>query len=527
MKLPCDEAVILSQRAAVPCEAKAGRWILAATILGSSLAFIDSTVVNVALPAIQAGFHATVVGVQWVVESYGLFLAALVLVGGSLGDRYGRRKVFLIGVTVFAIASLSCGLASSIGQLILARSVQGVGAALLVPGSLSIISASFDERSRGQAIGTWSGFTAVTAAIGPVLGGWVVEHGSWRWAFLINPALAAAVIVIALLDVPESRAARYGRIDWLGALLVTAGLGGSVTGFVEAVNLGWGHPLVVVSSAGGCACVLAFLRVERKAVSPMVPLEMFSSAGFSGANLLTLLLYAALGAFLFLFPLNLIQVQGYTATQAGAALLPVIVLMFVLSRWAGGLVARYGARLPLFLGPLLAGLGFLLLAVPSVEGSYWRSFFPGIAVLGLGMTMAAAPVTTVVMDSAGQERAGAASGINNSVARIGGVLAVAVLGIVMVGAFGYQLHHQSARGILSPEVLQFLQAEKTKLAGVQLPAGLPAQAKTAIRRSLESAFVFGFRVVMAICAALALASAAVAWLLIPARVGGSTPSRPQ
>src|ERR1700726_3903983 len=245
MKTPCDEAVVRSANAAVPCTAQAGRWILAATILGSSMAFIDSTVVNVALPALQTSLHATVVGVQWVVESYGLFLGALILAGGSLGDLFGRRLMFLVGVGIFATASIGCGFASNIQQLIIARSVQGVGAAFLVPGSLSIISACFDEQSRGQAISTWSGFTAITTAIGPVLGGWLIEHASWRWAFFINIPLAVVVITISLRQIPESHgAADAGDVDWRGPLLATAGLGSVVFGFIESTNLGWGHPLV-------------------------------------------------------------------------------------------------------------------------------------------------------------------------------------------------------------------------------------------------------------------------------------------
>ncbi len=254
MKPPCDEAVIGSQLTTSPCSEAAGAWVLAAAILGSSMAFIDSTVVNVALPALQANFGATVADMQWVVESYGLTLAALILVGGSMGDLLGRRLMFLIGVAVFGIASLLCGIAPSIHQLILARAIQGVGAAFLIPGSLSLISASFDERSRGRAIGTWSGSTAITTAIGPVMGGWLIQHLSWRWAFFLNLPLAAAVIVIALWRVPESRSHQQRQIDWWGALAATLCLSGLVFGLIESVTLGWKHPLVVGSFTGGIAC---------------------------------------------------------------------------------------------------------------------------------------------------------------------------------------------------------------------------------------------------------------------------------
>src|SRR5271154_3289341 len=309
MTPPCDEAATRSTNADVPRTAQAGHWILAATILGSSMAFIDSTVVNVALPVLQASLHASVVGVQWVVESYGLLLGALILVGGSLGDLFGRRSMFLVGVGIFATASIACGFASNIQQLIIARSIQGVGAAFLVPGSLSIISACFDEKTRGQAIGIWSGFTAMTTAAGPVLGGWLIEHASWRWAFFINIPLAAAVIAISLWRIPESRSAAAGFVDWKGTMLATAGLGGVVYGFIESVSLGWGNRLVFGSLIAGFACLIVFVFVEAKISSPMVPLALFQSRSFSGANLLTLFLYAATGIFFFLFPLNLIQVQ--------------------------------------------------------------------------------------------------------------------------------------------------------------------------------------------------------------------------
>ncbi len=479
------------------------------------MAFIDSTVVNVALPAIQSSFHATVVDVQWVVESYGIFLGALILVGGSLGDLFGRRRIFVVGVVIFATASVVCGVASNIHQLIFARSVQGLGAALLVPGSLSIISASFDEQHRGKAIGTWSGFTAITTAAGPVLGGWLVQHASWRWAFLINVPLAAVVITISLWRIPESRSTIRAHVDWTGALVCGLGLGGLVYGLIESVSLGWIHPLVCGSLILSAACLAAFAFVEARSPAPMVPLTLFASRAFSGANLLTLFLYAAVGIFFFLFPLNLIQVQGYSATAAGAGMLPLILIMFLLSRWSGGLVARYGPRLPLVTGPLIAALGFVLFAVPAVGGSYWETFFPAVVVLGLGMAIAVAPLTTVVMNSADQDHVGAASGINNAVARIAGVLAIAVLGIVMVNAFGARLDSELAHFSLAPGILHDIQADKIKLAGLQIPASLDPGTRVGIKEAVGAAFLFGFRVIVLICAGLAVASAAVAWLLIP------------
>ena len=517
MKPPCDEAVVRSANADVPCTARAAHWILAATILGSSMAFIDSTVVNVALPALQASLHATVVGVQWVVEAYGLFLGALILIGGSLGDLFGRRWMFLIGVGIFGAASIACGLASNIQQLVIARSVQGIGAAFLVPGSLSIISASFDENRRGQAIGTWSGFTAITSALGPVLGGWLIEHASWRWAFFLNIPIAALVISISLRHVPESRNATASHVDWVGASVVTLGLGGVVYGLIESASLGWGHPLVFGSLIAGLLCLVGFMFVEARESSPMVPLTLFARLSFSAANLLTLFFYAALGIFLFLFPMNLIQVQGYSTTATGAAALPLILLVFSLSRWSGGLVARYGARAPLVIGPLIAAAGFILFAVPGVGAGYWKAFFPAFIVLGLGMAVCVAPLTTVVMNSVSQDRAGAASGINNAVARIAGVLAIAIFGIVMVKLFSSSLNRSLIGQQLAPDILQYVRANEIKLAGLDLPSSLDVDTTARIRVSISHAFVFGFRTVMLICAGLCLAGAATASLMIPAK----------
>ncbi|PYJ98812.1 MAG: MFS transporter, partial [Verrucomicrobia bacterium] len=330
---PCDQAVIRAGATAVPCAKSSAPWILAATILGSSMAFIDGTVVNVALPALQWSLKATVVDVQWVVEAYSLLLASFLLVGGSLGDHYGRRRIFIRGVVLFSVASLWCGLATSIGQLILARAVQGAGGALLVPGSLAIISASFTGQDRGHAIGVWSGFTAITAAIGPVLGGWLIERISWRAVFFINLPLGLIVLFISFCCVPESRdKSGDKRLDWLGAALATIGLTFLVYGLIESSRLGFSDPAVLTALITGSAFLVLFVYWEGRARNPMLPLALFRSQDFTGANLLTLFLYSALGGTLFFLPLNLIQVQGYTATAAGAALLPFILIMFFLSR---------------------------------------------------------------------------------------------------------------------------------------------------------------------------------------------------
>jgi EmrB/QacA subfamily drug resistance transporter len=514
MKTPCDEGLLASGRVCVRCAPAAGPWILAATILGSSMAFIDGTVVNVAVPTLQTTFHASVVDVQWVVESYGIFLSSLILAGGALGDLFGRRRTFLIGVGVFATASTACGFASSIHELIIARCVQGIGAALLVPGSLAIISACFDEDSRGQAIGTWSGFTAITTALGPLLGGWLIQYASWRWAFLLNVPLAVVVVGISLRHVPESRGSEIKKLDWLGALLATAGLAGVVIGFLESSRLGWTNPLVSTSLLGSLLSLTIFLAVEARSPSPMVPLALFRSRSFFGANLFTLLLYATIGIFFFLFPMYLIQLQGYSATAAGAAMLPMILLMFLLSRWSGGLVKSYGARIPLIVGPLIVAAGFVLFAVAHAGGSYWKTYFPASLVFGLGMAVTVAPLTTVVMNSVDQQHAGTASGINNAVARLAGVLAIAVFGTVMVKNFDSHLEHYLSNLMLPSNIVQEVRSREVELAGLEVPESLDANTVAAIRSAISASFASGFRVVLLYCAALSVGSAVLAWQLI-------------
>ena len=510
---PCDENVIRSRPAKAPCSKSRGRWTLAATILASSMAFIDGTVVNVALPALQTSLNATAVDMQWVIESYSLLLSALLLIGGSLGDHYGRRRVFVAGVTLFAFASAWCGLAPDIHQLIVARAAQGLGAALLVPGSLAIISSSFPENERGRAIGTWSGLSAITTAIGPVIGGWLIEHVSWRAVFFINIPIALLIIFISLWRVPESSDKETVGLDWWGAIVGALGLGALVYGLIESSRLGFDRSVIgVLVAAGGL--MIAFLFVEARVPQPMLPLALFRSRTFSGANLLTFLLYAALGGTLFFLPLNLIQVQHYSATAAGATLLPFILIISFLSRWSGGLVARYGPKLPLVVGPFIAAFGYMLFMMPGVHGSYWTTFFPPMVLLGLGMAVSVAPLTTTVMNSVAQNRAGIASGINNAVARTAGLIAIAVLGILMLHVFRSGLDQRLSNWKLPESASRSLQAQSIKLAAIAVPGDQDPATRQVIRRAIDESFVSGFRIVMAIGAALAIASAGTALALI-------------
>jgi EmrB/QacA subfamily drug resistance transporter len=515
IRQPCDEGVIRSQGVQAACTPNAAPWVLAATILGSSMAFIDETALPVALPTIQDGLGATAVDAQWVVAAYTLFLAALVLVGGSLGDRLGRKRIFSVGVALFALASAACGLSRSDELLIAARALQGVGAALLVPSSLAIIGASFEEERRGKAIGTWTSLTSVTLILGPVLGGYFAENVSWRAVFFINVPLAVAVLAITRSRVPESRDPDARRLDLFGAALAALGLGGLVYGLLESARSGLGDARVIGALIVGAVALGAFLVVEGRSREPMMPLSLFRSRNFTGANAFTLLLYFALGGTMFFLPFNLIWVQDYSATAAGAAIVPAILVLSLLSRYTGGLTDRYGPRLPLVVGPAIAAIGFALFAVPGVEsGSYWRTFFPAAMVLGLGLSILVPAVTTVALNSVDARHEGLASAINNAFSQTAGLLAVAVLGVIMFISFGASLDVRLAEANLPSAAKQKLEDEKVLLGAAQAPESLGAAQSTDVERAIDEAFVSGYRLVMVVAAAMALASAVSAAILL-------------
>lgn len=493
------------------------RWTLAATIIASSMTFIDGTVTNVALPALQRGMNATITDVQWVIEAYALFLGALLLVGGSLGDQIGRKRVFVAGVVIFTLGSAACGLAPTPPLLIAARALQGIGGAFLVPGSLSIITATFDGAERGRAIGTWSGFTAITTALGPVGGGWLIEHVSWRAVFFINLPLAIVVLVLSSRYMAESKdPSRAGRIDWPGATLAVLGLSALVFGFLEWPNLGATHPVVIASLAAAVVFLVLLIVVERRVGNPMLPLRLFRVRTFTLANVLTLFLYAALAEMLFLVPMQLIEVRGLSATAAGAWLLPLPVIMFALSRWSGGLVGRIGPRVPLTVGPLIAGVELALFATLAGGGATAPRILAAVITLGLGMAFTVAPLTTTVMNSIEGTHAGVASGVNNAVSRVAGLIAIAVFGVVVAHVFESRVTVRLAHVTMSSEMRSALSRELPKMAGASLDAvATPtSEARREIRQAIDASFGDAFRDAMLGASALAVFAAMIGFAMV-------------
>jgi EmrB/QacA subfamily drug resistance transporter len=491
----------------------AERWIIAAAIIGSSMAFIDGTVANVALPSIQSDLGATLAKAQWVVQIYALLLATLILVGGSLGDRFGHRRVFVLGISVFTLASVGCAFAGSMNQLIAARAVQAIGAACLIPGSLAILGAAFEGERRGAAVGTWAAFAGIAAVVGQVLGGFLVDTISWRVAFLVNVPMAIIVLLIVFRYVPESRADHPRALDLPGVLLITVGLGGIVYGLIGAADQSLG-PWEVATMVVGTVALVGFVIVERHSPAPLVPLYLFGSRNFSGANLMTFLLYAAFGGALFLLPIVLIEVHGYSATAATGALVPFAVITAVMGRWAGGLVTRYGEKLPLVVGPVLAGTGFILFAVPGLGGSYWTTYFPAVVVLGVGMSLVFGPLSVAILNAVESEHSGLGSGVNRSVQRTAKLLGLAVLAFLLLAAFDDSLDARVNALDLPPGQKAALRAEKVNLGANDILKDASAEERVAIDRAVDQAFIGAFRLAMLVSAGMALTSAIAAALLI-------------
>ncbi len=469
-------------------------WVLAATVLGSSLTFIDGSALGVALPSIQSDLGAGPAAVQWVSNAYLLTLGALVLIGGAAGDRFGRRLVFLIGVAIFAVASIGCALAPTVDLLIAGRAVQGIGAALLTPGALAVIGAVFPPGERGKAFGTWAGAGALFGMIGPLVGGWLTDHGDWRMIFWINVPLAILTGIMTLAFTPESRDPGARGLDGLGALLAVSGLGALTWALTAAPDLGFGDPRILAGLIGGALLSAAFLWAQARETHPMMPLGLFRSSVFSGINLLTLLLYFALGGAMFFLPFELIRVHGWSATKAGAAMLPFAVIMGLFSGLAGRLADRFGARLSLSLGPILAGAGLVLLGLMRPDAGYVDGPLAGMTVMAIGMTLAVGPLTAAVMGAVPPGHTGIASGVNNAVARVAGLLAIAILGLILSAVFVATADSPDARALLGDV-----------MAGGDL------------KPDAVGAFHAAFRAVILTCAGLAVLAGIVGGLTAPKR----------
>ena len=491
------------------------KWALAATIIGSGMAFINGSVVNVALPAIQSALDSSVSDMQWVVSIYTFILGTLILTGGSAGDYYGRKRVFGTGVFVFLLSTIWCGLAPDVLQLIIARGGQAVGGAMMIPGSLAIITDLYEQEQRGKAIGTWSAFTALASAAGPLLGGILVDQLNWRFIFLISVPLAIAALIILYWKVPESNTPdKSGKPDWMGALTATLGLGLICYGMIEGSELGISNPIVISTILVGAIVFIGFIYVEYTVDQPMMPPGLFKSRNFTGANLVTMSFYFSLAGVFFILPFNFIQIQGYSATAAGAAFIPFPLLVGGLSRWSGGMIVRFGARPLLVAGPVVTSIGFILLGIYGMGSSYWYNFFPGIFFMGLGVALSFAPMNTTVMSSVGRSEAGTASGINKAVSRLSGMLSVALLGALAIAMFSQQLTVQMDQENIPKKVQEQMLQEASSLAKADIPKDVSPETKNALEQNIRQSFLSSFRIVMFASAGLVFLGAICAFFMI-------------
>jgi EmrB/QacA subfamily drug resistance transporter len=503
----------------------AGGWIMVSAILASSMAFIDGTALNVVLPSLQRSLQANGAELFWILNAYLLMLAALILIGGAMGDRLGRKKVFMSGIFIFIVGSAACGLSTSTVLLIICRIIQGAGGAFMIPGSLSLISSSIDEKERGKAIGTWSSITTVVTVGGPILGGALADAGLWRYIFFINVPLGIAALLILWRKVAESREEGSGRsLDLPGAAAIASGLALLTFGCLRIPAVGWAHWSVLASLAGGVVLLIAFVGIERRSRDPMMPLSLFANPMFSGVNALTFFLYAGLGAAMLFLSLNMVQVQGYSQLQAGLTFLPFTALLITLARFAGSLADRHGPRLLLIAGPATAGAGMLLLSfVGQTRGAadYWTSFFPGVLVFGLGMAMTVAPLTATVMGSAGQQFSGVASGVNNALSRIANVFANAIFGALAVLLFTAALERRvdglPIGGEDRQEVRQAVMAQAADLGNARVPAMVKAADKPGVAKAYRDAFISVYAIILRISAGLAFVGALMAVRFVPSR----------
>ena len=487
------------------------RLILVACILGSGIAFLDGTVVNVALPAIQQDLGASLASQQWVVEGYLLSLSSLLLVGGSLDDLFERRAVFAAGVAGFGVFSLVCAVAPTVGVLIAARILQGAAGALLVPSTLAIIIATFPENERGAAIGSWTAWTGISTVVGPLLGGALIDSASWRWVFLINVPVVLVTLFLTFKAIPHTASQQPGaRVDFPGAALCAIGLGGVVYALIEQSRLGWGDPAVAIAGVGGAISLAAFVWWERRAPNPMMPLYLFKSRNFAVGNLATLTMYAGLGGALFFVAIYLQQVAGYSATEAGAAFLPLTVLMFTLSRRWGALADKYGPRWLMGIGPIIAGIGLLLLMRIDVKADYWTDLLPALVVFGLGLSMTVAPLTSTVLAAVDEKHSGVASGVNNAIARIAGLLAIAVLGAFVTTQFASVVDDRlGAAPLSSVAVAEAVTEAKARPLSTAPAQRVPPPERQVVKKALEDASASAFHLGLGIGAGLVIAGGVV------------------
>ncbi len=510
--------------ATVALHSKEGLWVMVPTILASSMAFIDATALNVVLPALQHNLHASAADLFWVLNAYLLMLAALILIGGSMGDKFGRKKVFMIGIFIFILGSAACGVAANALLLIVCRVLQGLGGAFMIPGSLSLISSSINEKERGSAIGTWSAVTTLVTMGGPILGGALADAGLWRYIFFINIPIGIAALWFLWKKVEESwdPEMQNEKLDFAGALLIILGMTLLTFGCLRIPALGLGSFQVYGSIIAGIILLIVFIIAESKSRHPMMPLSLFNNPVFAGANLLTFFLYAGLSAAMLFLSLDMVQVQGYTQLQSGLAFLPFTILMIFIARLAGSLSDKYGATLFLVAGPCLTGVGFLLLSfIGQTDGfdHYWGSFFPGILVLGLGMSFTVAPLTATVMGAVGNHHTGTASGINNALTRVAGVFANAIFGSLAVLFFSASLQKQVAPLALEPQQQQAVMAQAKNLGNATVPGSIAAANRNNISTAYHTGFIVAYKKILRIAAGLACLGGMII-LVFPAPAGG-------
>jgi EmrB/QacA subfamily drug resistance transporter len=497
---------------------KAGKWIMVSCILASSMAFIDGTALNVVLPALQKSLNASGTDLFWILNAYLLMLAALILIGGSLGDQLGRKKVFMAGIFIFISGSALCGFAPDVILLVAFRMLQGIGGALMIPGSLSLISSSINANERGRAIGTWSAFTTVVTMGGPVLGGAFADAGLWRYIFFINIPIGLAALFILAKWVNESKDdSPEHRLDYPGAIAIAAGLGLLTFGFLRIPAVGWHSYEAYGSVILGLLMLVAFIVIEKTSKHPMMPLSLFTNLTFTGANLLTFFLYAGLGAGMLFMGLNMVQIQGYSQLQSGLTFLPFTVLMISIARFAGSLADKHGPRLFLILGPAITGVGLLMLSFIKQTGGaadYWTTFFPGVVVFGFGMSVTVAPLTAAVMGSVSDHFSGTASGVNNAMSRISGVFANAVFGALAVLFFAGALQNELKSLPLNANKQQVVMAQVVNLGNAHAPANIPVKYKAQIETAYHQSFIAAYAKIMRISAGLAFLGAIMAlWFI--------------